>query len=155
MMLTEKQKDLIKDLQTQEKLCIEKYGHYQNLAKDSELKNLFGSLKKEEERHLQSLTQLLNGTCPSVDTKDNSGMLYNPTATYTGSFKQEDKDFDKFLCTDCIATEKYVSSTYNDQLFQFADANVRRLFNDIQTEEQNHAEKIYKYKSVNKMTESA
>lgn len=155
MMFTEKQKDVLKDLQTQEQLCIEKYGHYQSLAKDSELKNLFGSLKKDEEKHLQSLTQLLNGTCESVDTKEDSGMLYNPTATYTGTFKQEDKDFDKFLCTDCIATEKYVSSTYNDQLFQFAEPQVRRLLNDIQTAEQNHAEMIYKYKSINKMTETA
>ena len=81
-------------------------------------------------------------------------MLYSPTATYTGTFNQEDRDFDKFLCTDCIATEKYVSSTYNDQLFQFAEPQVRRLLNDIQTEEQNHAEMIYKYKSVNKMTET-
>lgn len=155
MMFTEKQKDVLKDLQTQEQLCIEKYGHYQSLAKDTELKNLFGSLKKDEEKHLQSLTQLLNGTCESVDTKEDSGMLYNPTATYTGTFKQEDKDFDKFLCTDCIATEKYVSSTYNDQLFQFAEPQVRRLLNDIQTAEQNHAEMIYKYKSINKMTETA
>ena len=59
------------------------------------------------------------------------------------------------ICTDCIATEKYVSGAYNNQLFQFAEPDVRRLFNDIQTEEQNHAEKIYKYKSVNKMTENA
>ena len=29
MMFTEKQKDVLKDLQTQEKLCIEKYGHYE------------------------------------------------------------------------------------------------------------------------------
>ena len=56
MMFTEKQKDVLKDLQTQEKLCIEKYGHYQSLAKDSELKDLFGHLKKDEEQHLQSLT---------------------------------------------------------------------------------------------------
>lgn len=151
MNLSEKQKTLIQDLQSQEKLCIEKYNQYGNLARDQELKNLFGSIKQEEEQHFNSLSQLLTGSCPSVNTKDYSGMEYNPTPTYIGDYNQEDKDYDQFLCTDCITTEKYVSSAYNDELFQFGEPEVRRLFNDIQTEEQNHAEKIYKYKTVNNM----
>lgn len=151
MNLTEKQKSLIQDLQAQEKLCIEKYNQYESLAKDQELKNLFGSIKQEEEQHYNSLSQLLTGTCPSVNTKDYAGMDYNPNPTYIGEFNKEDKEYDQYLCTDCITTEKYVSSAYNDDLFQFGEPEVRRLFNDIQTEEQNHAEKIYKYKTVNSM----
>lgn len=151
MNLTEKQTSLIKDLQSQEQLCIDKYKHYESLAKDQELKNLFSSLREEEEQHFNSLSQLLTGTCPSVDTHDNSGKNYNPTPTYIGEFSQEDKEFDQYLCTDCITTEKYVSTAYNDDLFQFGEPEVRKLFNDIQTEEQNHAEKIYKYKTVNNM----
>lgn len=151
MNLTEKQKSLIQDLQAQEKLCIEKYNQYESLAKDQELKNLFGSIKQEEEQHYNSLSQLLTGTCPSVNTKDSAGMDYNPTPTYIGEYNKEDKEYDQYLCTDCITTEKYVSSAYNDDLFQFGEPEVRRLFNDIQTEEQNHAEKIYKYKTVNSM----
>ena len=151
MILSEKQKSLVQDLQSQEKLCIQKYEHAEQQAKDQELKNLFSNLKESEQQHYNSLSQLLTGTCPSVNTDDKAGMNYNPTATYFGSFNQEDKDNDQYLCTDCITTEKYVSSAYNNDLFQFAEPEVRRLFNDIQTEEQNHAEMIYKYKSVNNM----
>lgn len=149
--LTEKERFLIQDLQDQEKLCIEKYTNNESCAKDTELKNLFASIKKEEQQHYNSLEQLLNGTVPAVNSNDKAGKDYNPTATYVENFNQTDKDNDKFLCTDSIATEKYVSSAYNYDLFQFGDSDVRRLLNDIQTEEQNHAEKIYKYKTVNQM----
>lgn len=149
--LTEKERFLIQDLQDQEKLCIEKYTNNESCAKDTELKSLFASIKKEEQQHYNSLEQLLNGTVPAVNSNDKAGKDYNPTATYVGNFNQADKDNDKFLCTDTIATEKYVSSAYNYDLFQFGDSDVRRLLNDIQTEEQNHAEKIYKYKTVNQM----
>ena len=41
MILKEKERTTIEDLQTQEKSCIEKYGRYAQQAKDPELKNLF------------------------------------------------------------------------------------------------------------------
>lgn len=152
MILTEKQKTVVQDLQSQEELCIQKYGNYGKQAKDQELKNLFNSLKEEEQEHYNSLSQLLTGTCPSVNSSTATGKDYNPTASYSGvAFNQEDKTCDQFLCTDCIATEKYVSSAYNNDLFQFAEPEVRKLLNHIQTEEQVHAEKIYKYKTVNNM----
>ena len=77
---------------------------------------------------------------------------YSPQATYDTTSKTAEKEHDKFLCTDCIATEKYVSSAYNNDLFQFASTNVREALNHIQTDEQNHAEMIYKYKSTNGMS---
>ncbi len=54
--------------------------------------------------------------------------------------------------TDCIGTEKLVSGTYNADVFAFSDSGVRRLLADIQVEEQNHAEMLYKYKTVNGMS---
>lgn len=149
--ISEKERFLLKDLQDQEKLCIEKYTNNENSAKDAVLKNLFSSIKQSEQQHYNSLEQVLNGTVPTVNSNDTAGKDYNPTATYVGSFNQTDKDNDKFLCTDSITTEKYVASAYNYDLFQFGNSDVRRLLNDIQTEEQNHAEKIYKYKTVNQM----
>ena len=98
--ISEKEHFLIKDLQDQEKLCIEKYTNNENSAKDAVLKNLFGSIKQEEQKHYDSLEQLLNGTVPPINSNDTAGKDYNPTATYVGSFNQEDKDSDKFLCTD-------------------------------------------------------
>ena len=54
MVLTEKEMNVIKDLQTQEQSCVEKYQKYGEQAKDQELKNLFGRLQKEEQKHLDS-----------------------------------------------------------------------------------------------------
>ena len=58
---------------------------------------------------------------------------------------------DNFLATDSIGSEKMVSGTYNTDVFAFGDSDVRKLLADIQVEEQNHAEMLYKYKTVNGM----
>ena len=65
--------------------------------------------------------------------------------------ESEDKKADCFLATDCISTEKLISSEYNTNVFVFADTCIRKLLADIQIEEQNHAEMLYKYKTVNGM----
>ena len=44
------------------------------------------------------------------------GKDYQPTATYSMA-PSEDKKADSFLATDCIGTEKLVSSTYNTEVF--------------------------------------
>lgn len=151
MNLTEQQKSFIQDLQAQEQLCIQKYTEYGKLARDGELKNLFGTLRQQEETHYNSLSQILSGTCPEVNDKELLSEQYEPVPTYVGNFRQEDMNYDKFLCSDSIATEKYVSTAYNNDLFRFGENNVRKLLNNIQTEEQDHAEMIYKYKVANNM----
>ena len=45
MVLKEKERTVIEDLQTQEKCCVEKYAKYAEQAKDPELKKLFETLK--------------------------------------------------------------------------------------------------------------
>ena len=62
-----------------------------------------------------------------------------------------DKQEDCFLATDCIASEKLVSGEYHTDVFVFEEPDVRKLLADIQVEEQNHAEMLYKYKTVNSM----
>ncbi len=151
MILTEKQVSVVQDLQDQEQLCIQKYEHGEEQARDPELKQLFQHIKGREQEHYNTLSQLVTGTCPTLNYDQNAGSNYNPKPSYIGSFSPEDKEFDQFLCGDTIATEKYVSSAYNNDLFQFAEPEVRRLLNDIQTEEQQHAEMIYKYKTINNM----
>ena len=47
MLLSEKERTVIEDLQTQEKSCIEKYGRYAQQARDPELKNLFQTLQEK------------------------------------------------------------------------------------------------------------
>ncbi len=152
MVLQEKERTVIQDLQTQEQCCIEKYGKYAQQAKDPELKALFLELQGKEQEHYDSLTQVLNGNVPECDCNDTAGRDYLPKAAYTEDDNSEDKKNDAFLATDCIATEKFVSGEYNTDVFAFGQSGVRKLLADIQIEEQNHAEMLYKYKTVNKMS---
>ena len=151
MILTEKETTAIKDLQTQEQTCIEKYKRYSEQAKDPVLKDLFKMLSKKENNHLSSLKQVLLGSVPQVDCNDTDGRDYEPGTTYGKMAENEEKQSDCFLATDCIGTEKLVSMEYNSNVFKFSDASLRKLLADIQIEEQNHAEMLYKYKTVNGM----
>ncbi len=151
MILTEKETAAIKDLQTQEQTCIDKYGKYSHEAKDTVLKDLFKELQQKEQQHYDSLGQMLGGTIPSCNCNDSDGKNYNPTATYDRMSDTPDKKADCFLATDCIATEKLVSSEYNSDVFRFGNSEARKFLADIQIEEQNHAEMLYKYKTVNGM----
>lgn len=151
MVLTEKETAAIKDLQTQEQTCIEKYTRYGKQAKDPVLKDLFQTLSKKEKKHLDALKQVILGSVPQADCNDSDGREYEPKATYGKMEETEEKQSDCFLATDCIGTEKLVSSEYNSNVFKFSDASLRKLLADIQIEEQNHAEMLYKYKTVNGM----
>ncbi len=152
MILKQNEIDVITELQTQEKNCVEKYRRYKEQAKDEELKNLFGEIEQLEQKHYDTLGQVLNGDVPRCDCNDSRGKDYAPTATYSTAGDSEDKQADNFLVTDCIGTEKMVSSEYNTNVFRFGEPSVRKLLADIQVEEQNHAEMLYKYKTVNGMS---
>ncbi len=149
MKLSQKEVQLITELKNQEQLCVQKYDFYAKQAKDPELKNLFKKISKYEQGHTQMLDTLLGGTVPVVKNRTPVATKYEPKASHPGD--QTSKEFDKFLCTDIIATEKYVSTAYNDNLFYFASTDVRNVLNAIMTDEQNHAEMIWKYKVANKM----
>ena len=151
MVLSEKEITTIKDLHTQEKSCVEKYHRYSKEAKDPVLKDLFENIERDEQKHYDSLGQVLHGSVPSCNCNDSSGKNYTPKATYTGMTESEDKKRDCFLATDCIGTEKLVSGEYNSDVFAFGNSDVRKLLADIQIEEQNHAEMLWKYKTANGM----
>lgn len=151
MILSEKESAAIQDLQTQEQSCIQKYNRYGKEAHDPVLKELFSSLADEEQRHYDSLGQVLTGKVPCCDCNDSAGKDYKPKATYDSLTNSEEKKEDCFMATDCIGTEKMVSGEYNSDVFKFGDSNIRKLLADIQIEEQNHAEMLYKYKTVNGM----
>lgn len=152
MVLTDKEQTTIEDLRTQEQSCIQKYKKYGQDAKDPVLRDLFGELQQKEQQHYDSLGQVLNGTVPSCNCNDKDGAQYQPKATYDSLTNSEDKKNDCFLATDCIASEKLVSGEYNSNVFVFGDSKVRKLLADIQIEEQNHAEMLYKYKTTNGMS---
>ncbi len=151
IVLNEKEKSAIKELQTEEQTCVEKYKKYSGEAKDPVLKQLFTTIQQEEQKHYNSLEQILSGNVPSADCNDTAGKNYNPIATYDALSDSEDKKSDCFLAVDSIGTEKMISSDYNTNVFAFSDTNVRKLLADIQIEEQNHAEMLYKYRMANGM----
>ena len=150
MILKEKERAAIEDLQTQEKSCVEKYGKYAKEAKDPELKNLFSRLQKEEQKHYDSLSQVLNGSVPDCDCNDSQGRDYTPKAAYSSMSSNADKEHDAFLATDCIGTEKLVSGEYNTDVF----ANKEQTNNpEIQKEQVSlikYKENIFK-KIINKI----
>ena len=152
MVLTQKEQAALKDLQTQEQSCIEKYTRYSQAAKDTQLRTLFKELSSYEQEHYESLTQALKGNVPDVDCNDTKGRDYRPTATYNANENTPEKQNDCFLVTDCIGTEKLVSGEYNNDVFIFGDTKIRKLLADIQIEEQNHAEMLWKYKTINGMS---
>lgn len=151
MILKEKERMAVQDLQTQEKCCVEKYGKYAEQAYDTELKSLFLTLRDKEREHYESLGRVLEGTVPTCDCNDSAGQEYQPKATYPVMTASDEKLHDAFLATDCIGTEKLVSGEYNTNVFNFGDSSLRKLLADIQIEEQNHAQMLYKYKTVNGM----
>jgi spore coat protein CotF len=52
---------------------------------------------------------------------------------------------DKNLCSDMLATEKFVSSAYDTAIFECTNSNIRQILNHIQKEEQQHGEQIFNY----------
>lgn len=149
MILTEQETMLLNDLKQQEELCRDKYAFYSSEAKDPELKQLFEVIQKEEAEHYDTISSLLSGDMPDVGIA--APKNYQPKAAYHASSENADKKHDALLCSDSISSEKYVSSAYNNDLFSFASPKVRQILNHIQTEEQQHAEMIYRYKTANQM----
>lgn len=138
MTFSQKETGLLKDMKTQEELCIEKYGKYAADACDSELKNLFTSIRTTEQQHLTTVDGFL-GTTSQWQTAP----LPQPSSACGEN--------DKFLCQDMLSMEKHVSSLYDVSIFEFADPSVRQKLNQIQSDEQKHGEQIYQYMSKNNM----
>jgi len=151
--LSQKEKSLLQDQQKHEKICIEKYQSYANQAQDPQLKQLFNSYAQQEQQHLNTITQMLNGQNPNMSSSQQQGQQQNQNAmqsnmqnsTSTSSSSQTASQNDSTLCTDMLMTEKFVSGAYDTAIFEFADPNARQTLNHIQKEEQKHGEGIFQY----------
>lgn len=159
--LTAKEKMLLEDEKSHEQLCVQKYQEYAQKASDPQLKSLFNELAQHEQQHLTSINQILSDTVPNVNQaqgqnqgNQNSNIQNSntmPNMNLQSSQMNAYNEQDKMLCQDSLSTEKYVSSTYNTAIFEFADKNIRQVLNHIQKEEQEHGEKIYNYMSQHNM----
>lgn len=149
MTLTQKEHSLLLDLKSQEQLCIEKYGKYEQDANDPCLKSLFKSIKSTEESHLSTVSRIISGEEVTTNTAPTavSQKLECKMSTCT----EEQKKCDAFLCKDALAMEKHVSGLYDTSIFEFSSPTLRDTLNHIQKEEQNHGEQLYEYMSTNNM----
>lgn len=145
--LTQKEKLLLQDQKTHEEVCIQKYQSYANQASDPQLKQLFNSYAQQEQQHLDTVNQMLQGQVPNMNQQQNQQQEQQMRPTMNQSEKQKDAA----LCNDLLMTEKYVSDAYNTAIFEFQDTNMRQTLNHIQKEEQQHGEGISNYMINNGM----
>lgn len=150
MVLTQKESTFLQDLKAQEQLCIEKYGKYAEMAHDTELKNLFTQLKGNEQKHLDTICQMMQGTevamPPQTPSATQSKLQCKPSTV-----SEADKQNDAYLCKDALSMEKHVSGVYNTGIFEFKSPVMRDTLAHIQKEEQNHGEMLYNYLNCNNM----
>ena len=148
MQLTQKETMFLKDLENQEKLCVEKYRRYARQAQDPQLIQLFEQLANDEQIHTETLQQMLAGTVPMTSGGQGKPHIPQPQASQCTAEQQQQ---DKYLCQDVLSMEKYVASAYNTGVFEFRDTGMRDALNHIQKEEQEHGKHIYDYMAVNGM----
>jgi len=71
LQLSQKEKMLLMDQRTHEETCVDKYAKYANQAQDPQLKQLFNSYSAQEQEHLNTINQILNGQIPNVGGQQN------------------------------------------------------------------------------------
>jgi len=158
--LTSKETSLLKDQQNHEKICIQKYQAYASQANDPQLKQLLNSYAEQEQQHLNSINQMLNGQVPTMSSSSSqsnqpsalqnsatSAVASSATSSSSASSQSStnSQSDDSALCNDMLMTEKFVSGAYDTAIFEFTDTNIRQALNHIQKEEQEHGNGIFQY----------
>ena len=145
---TQKETSFLTDLKGQEELCIGKYGRYAAEAKTPELRAIFEDMKKTEQSHLETIQGMMGGTVPEAPATLKTNNDCCCAAHYASD---SDRQSDAFLCRDMLSAEKHVSSVYNTAVFEFSNPAARKMLSHIESEEQQHGERIYAYMSANGM----
>lgn len=147
--LTQKETSLLKDQQNHEKVCIQKYQQYAQQASDPQLKQLLNSYASQEQTHLDTLTQMLNGQVPNMTSQQSQQNSQSSMQTSSQSSAAQQgtnsNSNDSALCNDMLMTEKFVSGAYDTAIFEFKDPAMRQALNHIQKEEQQHGEGLFQY----------
>lgn len=146
--LTQKERMLLEDQKKHEQICIDKYNNYASQAQDPQLKTLFQQYAAQEQQHLDSINQMLNGQVPAVGQGGSQKQQQSQPAGPAMSSPLQGamgNQTDAALCNDMLMTEKYISGTYDTTIFEFVDTNARQVLNHIQKEEQQHGEGIFNY----------
>ena len=138
MTLTKKEQGLLKDLQNEEKLCVEKYRK---------------AAEKAEQSHYDTVTGMLAGTLPAQQGQQSKGQASRQKAEkdLKSTASRAEKQRDAYLLSDLLGTEKYVSGVYNTAVFEFSDAKARQVLAAIQQQEQEHGKQLSDYMQANNM----
>ena len=139
--LSQKERMFLEDGKLQEEVCIEKYKNYSQQAEGTQLKQLFNKLAGEEQHHYDIINQMLQGQQPNLSHNQQT----QQPPTQSNSQKAVNNQHDKILCSDLLSTEKYVSGTYDMDVFESANPTVRQAMQHIQQEEQKHGEELFNY----------
>ena len=150
MTLTQKETDILKDLKSQEQLCIDKYKKYESEACDAELKKVFSHLRQAEENHLMTVCKMLSGEEVALPSESPKAVSEKYSGAPSGC-NSTSRENDALLCKDMLAMEKHVSSVYDVGIFEFCSPTLRDTLAHIQKEEQNHGEMLYSYLAANNM----
>lgn len=156
-LLTQKETSLLNELKTEEQMSIEKYQKASSCASSPVLQALFQQIGEREQQHLNTINQIINGTVPPANSSNNSNSSSNSTqqpqnfaqpANYENT---KNKQSDSYLCYDTLASEKFISSTYETSGFEFTEDDIRATLMKIQAEEHEHGKLIYDYMEQNGM----
>lgn len=145
--LSQKERMILEDGKHQEDVCVKKYQSFANQAEDPELKQLFNKLASEEQHHYNIVSDLLLGKKPNL--AHDSKTTNQPKSTNNAI--RFNSPTDALLCSDLLATEKYVSGFYDTGVFESANKDVRESLQHIQKEEQKHGEELFTYMNNNGM----
>ncbi len=80
-----------------------------------------------------------------IQTQSQSGMQSQGQSGQGAGGTQSGMFNDKNLCSDMLATEKFVSGAYDTAIFECTNTSIRQVLNHIQKEEQEHGEQIFNY----------
>ena len=154
--LSQKEKTLLQDQVKHEEICVQKYNNYATQAQDPQLKQLFETYAQQEQQHKDTVSQILNGQVPQMSQQQSQQATYQSTGNQSGGRGNMqgamNNTSDAVLCKDMLMTEKFVSGSYDDTIFQVNDSSIRQALNHIQKEEQQHGEGITQYMQENNMS---
>ncbi|AZV56627.1 spore coat protein [Clostridium sp. AWRP] len=145
--LSQKEKMFLEDGKFQEEICIEKYNSYSLQAQDPQLKQLFTKLAGEEQHHHNIINQMLQGQQPNLAHNQQAQQQMAQSTSQGATNNQRDK----ILCSDLLSTEKYVSGTYDIDVFESANPVVRQAMQHIQQDEQRHGQELFNYMNSHEM----
>lgn len=173
--LSQKERMLLEDLKKEEDLCVVKYQNYAQQTQDSQLSQLFNKIAGDEQRHYDTVNQLLQsggmgqsgmpGKQGSQQQGPGGGQggggqggggqggwknAQSAVQANTGQIGTAGNS-DKHMLHDMLSTEKYVSSAYDTSVFESTQSGVRKALQQIQQDEQGHGEQLYQYMSSHGM----